>query len=395
MRTLTWNCRGYCNTNTIRHLKDLIATNNPDIIFFSKTKSSDPQLNTSLLRLNYPNHLVIPANNKAGGLCLLWKGGISITTISTTYNSITAHINLHTNHHWIACFFYGSPYKPCKDKSWEPIRALSSFNSPILIIGDLNVILDPEESSTETKPSRDEQERVLRPLIDRVVQHYEDYYRTKTISGKQDVLSVLSPSWTSTLEDAFLWIGGWRPSMAFHLLYSKSGLQMESKLAEIIRGLGTGDLGDLSPSQLVSVDELQRKTIKEERNITEKMAKHQETVADTSMVELSHIMTEFQNREIDDERVNSTLGPKKEGLQKILEGADDLRLRTLNGVISILTPIQAVHFLIAAAELHLRIHDWGKKKDAAQNHANSTGAGAGAGHTKGGIQHRAPGQLPQ
>ncbi|KAF9604283.1 hypothetical protein IFM89_004989 [Coptis chinensis] len=103
----------------------------------------------------------------------------------------------------------------------------------------LHELISVSKTQAETKSSRDEQERVLRPLIDRVIQHYEDYYITKTISGKQDVLSVLSPSWTSTLEDAFLWIGGWRPSMAFHLLYSKFGLQMESKLAEIIRGLGT------------------------------------------------------------------------------------------------------------------------------------------------------------
>ena len=73
--------------------------------------------------------------------------------------------------------------------------------------------------------------------------------------------------------------------MAFHLLYSKSGLQLEDQLADFIRGLSTGDLGDLSPTQLNQVDKLHSKTIKEERNISEKMAKHQETVADSSVVE--------------------------------------------------------------------------------------------------------------
>jgi hypothetical protein len=55
------------------------------------------------------------------------------------------------------------------------------------------------------------------------------------------------------------------------------------------------DLGDLSPTQLTHVDELQRRTIREERDITEKMAKIQETVADQSMFELSHIVTELIN----------------------------------------------------------------------------------------------------
>ncbi|KAL3584195.1 hypothetical protein D5086_015256 [Populus alba] len=187
------------------------------------------------------------------------------------------------------------------------------------------------------KNSPQSSQATLQPLINRVLEHYEHYYRSKSRWAKDDVLSMLSPSWTSTLEHAFLWIGGWRPTVAFHLLYSKSGHQLEAQLHELICGLGTGDLGDLSASQLTRVDQLQRKTVREENELTEKLAKHQETVADSSMVELAH--------------------------EEILQMADDLRLRTIKSVIEILTPIQAVHFLIAAAELHLRLHDWGKKGD--------------------------------
>ena len=55
-------------------------------------------------------------------------------------------------------------------------------------------------------------------------------------------------------------------------------------------------------------------------------------------------------------------------MEEILHNADDLRLRTLKVILDIVTPMQAVQFLIAAAELHLRFHDWGKKKDARQHH---------------------------
>ncbi|KAL9356474.1 hypothetical protein Peur_049727 [Populus x canadensis] len=74
--------------------------------------------------------------------------------------------------------------------------------------------------------------------------------------------------------------------------------------------------------------------------------------------------------EAEEERVDSTLAAKEKRLTEILQKADDLRLRTLKGVLEILTPVQAVHFLIAAAELHSRLHDWGKKKDdrAHRNH---------------------------
>nr|XP_011468131.1 PREDICTED: uncharacterized protein LOC101297490 [Fragaria vesca subsp. vesca] len=115
------------------------------------------------------------------------------------------------------------------------------------------------------------------------------------------------------------------------------------------------------------VDQLQAETIKREKHIAHKMAKVQETQADATMVELSHVVTEtlrnngHEEGDHDDHEdlVESTLA-----LKEILYRADELRAGTLKNITHILTPIQAVHFLIAAAELHLKLHDWGKKKDA-------------------------------
>ena len=45
-----------------------------------------------------------------------------------------------------------------------------------------------------------------------------------------------------------------------------------------------------------------------------------------------------------------------------MHNADDLRLRTLKAILDIVTPMQAVHFLIPAAESHLRFHDWGRRR---------------------------------
>ncbi|KAJ8542354.1 hypothetical protein K7X08_017220 [Anisodus acutangulus] len=164
--------------------------------------------------------------------------------------------------------------------------------------------------------------------------------------------------------------------MAFHLLYSKSGIQLEANLHELIRGFSTGDLGDLSGSQLGKIDELQNKTIMEEQKLSENLAKVQESVADTSMAELSNVVSELireqreQVVEAEEEKIKINIGKKEEDLLDVLKKADDLMLRTLKDILRILTPIQAVHFLNPAAELHLRIHDLGKKKDAAVPHQN-------------------------
>ncbi|CAI9777546.1 unnamed protein product [Fraxinus pennsylvanica] len=212
---------------------------------------------------------------------------------------------------------------------------------------------DQLENNGRTITKEEFDESVLRPLIHRVVQHYEHYYKAKARWAKHNVLTMFNPSWTTSLEDAFLWIGGWRPS----------------------------DLEDISPSQLSRVDELQRKTIREEKENSEKQAKHQETIADSSMVEMSHAVSELkrggevgkEGGEIDKGQVEATLAHKEEGLVEVLRRADELRMKTLQEILNILTPLQCVHFLIAAAELHLRVHEWGKKRDAIHHQAGRDG----------------------
>lgn len=54
---------------------------------------------------------------------------------------------------------------------------------------------------------------------------------------------------------------------------------------------------------------------------------------------------------------------KMERLGRVLEKADDLRLRTVRNVVEMLTPQQAVQFLIAAAELQFGVHIWGLNHD--------------------------------
>ncbi|XP_076924478.1 protein DOG1-like 3 [Bidens hawaiensis] len=198
-------------------------------------------------------------------------------------------------------------------------------------------------------------------LVQKVVQHYEQYYQEKSVWETRDAISMLTPAWRSSLEDAFLWIGGWRPTLAIHLLYSKSGLQLKAKLGDLIRGISTGDLGDLAPKQMERIDELHKKTVHEERVLTEKL---QESVADRSMVELSNAVSEMMRSGESDceveseEKVRRELELKNEDVEELMHMADELRMETLKALIEVLTPIQAVYFLIAAAELH----EWGKKR---------------------------------
>ncbi|KAI3738990.1 hypothetical protein L2E82_29318 [Cichorium intybus] len=208
-------------------------------------------------------------------------------------------------------------------------------------------------------------------LIDKAIEHYEEYYKSKSDGAKEDVLSMFMPPRLSTLEDSFLWVGGWRPTTAVQLLHSKSGIQIEARLADLVPRLNFRDLGDLTSNQMNQINELHKKTIREEREITEKMAKLQQSAPDTPMVYLSNMESEMIRKNEDDGRrdidqmVESELDGKNDKLVEILHMADDLRMETLKSVVEILTPLQALYFLIAAAELHLRLHEWGRNRDPA------------------------------
>ncbi|KAF9590214.1 hypothetical protein IFM89_031869 [Coptis chinensis] len=100
------------------------------------------------------------------------------------------------------------------------------------------------------------------------------------------------------------------------------------------------DLGDLSPAQLARVSELQCETVRKENEITTELGSWQESACD--------IVSLLLDQE-----------PEVERLVKVLEKADDLRLKTIKSVVEVLTPQQAVEFLIAAAELQFGVRGWG------------------------------------
>lgn len=232
-------------------------------------------------------------------------------------------------------------------------------------LADQNCDLDSllAAASSPTPPTADDaaaRDRHLRSLVSAVLSHYENYYRAKQSSARRDLLPMFSPTWTSSTENLLLWAGGWRPAMVFQLLYSKCGIQVESNLEELIGGDITWNLADVDGDQLERIDRLHQATLKREKEVSEEEASAQEKVAGEKMVRLSHAITETGGGV---EMMEEEMKEKVEAMAEVLRKADCLRIETLKALVEVLRPIQAVHFLIAAAELHLRVHEFGRKKD--------------------------------
>lgn len=92
-------------------------------------------------------------------------------------------------------------------------------------------------------------EERLKEAVERVMELCREYHRAKLATTEKDVIGVMAAPWSSALERSLHWVGDWRPTTLFHLVYTESSILFESRIVDILRGFRTGDLSDLSPSQ--------------------------------------------------------------------------------------------------------------------------------------------------
>lgn len=219
-----------------------------------------------------------------------------------------------------------------------------------------------EQDLQELLQATSQDERALRSVISKTLQHYQDYSEKRTLLAQEDAAPFFSPRWCTSLENSFLWIAGCRPSMSIRLIYSLCGSQLEAQLAEFLQGVRRGNLAELSAHQLSQINALQCKTVREEDKLSSRMASLQEDMADHPLVGMASRRggsEEDGDRAIVDRAIEDRVG----ALSSILVDADKLRVGTVRELVDVLTPLQAVDLLIAAKQLHLSVHEWGKRRD--------------------------------
>uniref|UniRef100_A0A2N9IE03 Reverse transcriptase domain-containing protein n=1 Tax=Fagus sylvatica TaxID=28930 RepID=A0A2N9IE03_FAGSY len=122
MRILGWNCRGICNTSTVRALKALIRGWNLSILFLSETKVGKQRMKDVARMIGFQNLVTI--GPKDCNVC------------------------------WSFVGFYGPPYKSERMKSWVNLHALLvSIQGPCVCCGDFHVVIDDSEKEGGTAGS--------------------------------------------------------------------------------------------------------------------------------------------------------------------------------------------------------------------------------------------------
>ncbi|KAK9057550.1 hypothetical protein SSX86_022386 [Deinandra increscens subsp. villosa] len=130
-------------------------------------------------------------------------------------------------------------------------------------------------------------------LVGQVLRHYQDYYDAKSKAAESDVFIMFSPPWLSSYERTLLWVGGFKPSVAFRLVKDSVG-------------------GDLSDEQAERIAEVRKETRRAEWEIGRALASVQEGVAAAGPgCDMGNVMGEL-----------------KAGLVAVMRDADGLRQRT-------------------------------------------------------------------
>ncbi|XP_022954444.1 protein DOG1-like 1 [Cucurbita moschata] len=207
-----------------------------------------------------------------------------------------------------------------------------------------------------------------RTLIRNCLAHFEDYITNRRRFAEEDAFPFFAPTWCTSLENSLLWIAGCRPSIFIRLLYALSGCEVDARLGEWLEGIrgesGNHHLhvGNLSASQLVRVNGLHMRTVRAEERQGREMASCQEEPADEPIAVIVNEMEGVVGEEVG-EAAERALKEHEREMRRMMEKADELRLKTIKEVMEILEPVQAVEFLVASKKLHLSLHQWGKRRD--------------------------------
>ncbi|KAL0319594.1 UNVERIFIED_CONTAM: protein RESPONSE TO ABA AND SALT 1 [Sesamum radiatum] len=191
------------------------------------------------------------------------------------------------------------------------------------------------------RSEEEEYEVRCKGLIEQIMGHYKHYFEAKARVIEENVFLVLMPTWFSSFERAYLWIGGFRPGLLFRLVKN--------------------NVLDLTEEQSQRISRLMAEIKEEEKELTDEFDRAQEVVASPPMVELVRRLGRLRNGA--EQNIESAVDRLKLSLATLAECADFLRMKTGIMLVEILKPPQAIRLLAAVAQLQLRVRRWGMQRD--------------------------------
>ena len=123
----------------------------PTILFLMETKLTVNEMQTIKTELDFPSMLCVPNVRRSGGLALLWKNYVVVTTQTYSPNHIDAFVYSPMQALWRLTGMYGHLEERLKSETWRLMRHLRAQASlPWLCLGDFNEIMCFKERKSRT-----------------------------------------------------------------------------------------------------------------------------------------------------------------------------------------------------------------------------------------------------
>lgn len=109
MNLLSWNCRGMGSPCTIRILKDLLKSQNPNFVFLLDSLVEAKEMLDIANKLEFENSYAVSRVGIGGGLTVMWKRTVDCQVIESTNNYIHLQVMENSNVAWRLTCYYGLP----------------------------------------------------------------------------------------------------------------------------------------------------------------------------------------------------------------------------------------------------------------------------------------------
>lgn len=140
--TLSWNCRGLGNLETINELLDIASNFKPNFIFLMEVKIDRERVEVVQKQLKYNGLCFYPGENNGGGVALLWRDKNTARLISIFLNFIDIEVCLVNSPRWRLMGFYRYPERSRRCESWAMLKNLLLKSSLLWCeFGDFNDLM--------------------------------------------------------------------------------------------------------------------------------------------------------------------------------------------------------------------------------------------------------------